>query len=126
MPYDLYDYVSASGRNEFKRWMDDLQKKELSKLKAKIDMLAQDGDELFPSLLTNTEEHSILKLRIKGNVHLRPLLCRGPVSMEIEYTLLHGAKEVGDEWEPSDAPRRAEGRRQEVIKDPDNRRMKHE
>lgn len=126
MLFTLYDYVNAQGKNEFKEWTENLQKTQRAKLNEKLDKLIKHGDELFPNMLTGTETPGILKLRIKGNVQLRPLLCKGPVDIDSEYTLLMGAKEIGGKWSPKNAPSTANDKKCEVVADPGNRRKKHE
>lgn len=126
MPFQLYDYVNHHGQNEFKDWTENLQKPHRAKLNEKLDKLALYGDTLYPHMLTDTDIPGIQKLRSKGNVQLRPLLCRGPVKIKHEYTLLMGAKEVGSKWQPKEAPSLAKGKKNEVIGDPSNRRTEHE
>lgn len=126
MLFNIYDYVNPQGENEFKIWTEEQQKAQRAKLNQKIDMLEQHGDELPPNLLTDSGTPGIKKLRIKGNVQLRPLLCKGPVDVHSEYTLLMGAMEKGDKWVPKAAPDIANDRKQAVIADPNNRRKKHE
>lgn len=84
------------------------------------------GDALHPEMLTGTSVAGIKKLRVKGNVQLRPLLCNGPINVEKEYTLLMGAKEIGSKWVPKSAPTLANTKKQAVINDPNDRRIKHE
>ena len=67
---------------------------------------------------------SIYKMVIHGDVMLRPLLCRGPIDPEIEYTLLLGAIERGGKL-PTGAPQQAEDNRLTVVNDP-SRRTSHE
>lgn len=126
MTYNLYDYVSLSGRNEFKKWTHSLQSGQRGKLAEKLDKLAQHGDDLYPQMLSGTPVPGIQKLRVHGNVQLRPLLCNGPIFNDKEYTLLMGAKEVGGIFVPTDAPNTAKNRKDQVIFDHDSRRIKHE
>jgi hypothetical protein len=88
MIFTLFDYTSENGKNDIKEWTGGLQKAERAKLNAKLDMLALKGHELFPQVLTDTPTPGIQKLRVKGKVQLRPMLCKGPVDKEKEYTLL--------------------------------------
>lgn len=125
MTYALFDYVDAHGRNDFADWTRDLQKTSRAKLNAKIDMLAKHGEELVPHLLTDTPIAGVRKLRVKGQVQLRPLLCRGPANNHMEYTFLLGAFERGDKFDPEDAPDTADVRRSTVANDL-RRRCKHE
>ena len=126
MTFELYDYCSADGTNEFKVWTENLQSTPRGKLNQKLDALKQHGDDLFPNMLTGTNTPGILKLRVKGNVQLRPMLCRGPINNGTEYTLLLGAIEVGGKLKPAGADAIANGLKTAVITAPDTRRKKHE
>lgn len=126
MPFDLYDYVNAAGENVFAHWTRTLEKKERAKLASKIDMLSQHGSTLFPEILTNTPTPGVLKLRVKGGVQLRPMLCYGPVDIQREFTFLLGAKEVGGKFVPARADALAADNKAEVVIDPGERRRPHE
>lgn len=130
MTFPLYDYVNESGENEFKSWTSQLQTKERAKLNEKLDKLTLHGDELYPQMLTGTSVAGIQKLRVHGQVQLRPLLCKGPLLnngvLEEAYTLLMGAKEVGSAWKPADAPQKANNKKQAVIESRGGRRQSHE
>lgn len=126
MPYSIFDYVNHQGQNEFKDWTTGLEKPQRIKLNEKLDKLMLYGDALHPEMLTGTSVAGIKKLRVKGNVQLRPLLCNGPINVEKEYTLLMGAKEIGSKWVPKSAPTLANTKKQAVINDPNDRRIKHE
>jgi len=123
--FALYDYKDENGNNDFKEWTKKLQKVERAKLNAKLDMLASKGSELFPHVLTDTPTPGIQKLRIKGKVQLRPMLCKGPINKEKEFTLLIGAKERGSCLVPDKADEKANDRKQIIIENP-NRRCLHE
>lgn len=127
MRFKIFDFVNKKGVNEFKKWSENLQKPQRAKLNEKIDKLAFYGDELMPQLLTDSGENGIKKLRITvHNVQLRPLLCNGPINNETEYTFLVGAKEIGDEWAPKDARKTARNNMDEIIANPEERRIEHE
>lgn len=126
MAFTLYDFLSESGNNEFKEWTENLQSKERAKLNEKLDKLQEHGDTLYPLMLTGTDVAGIQKLRVQGGVKLRPLLCKGPVDIASEYTLLMGAKEIGDKWVPKDAPKKANDKKAEVAANPLGRRKLHE
>lgn len=126
MAFLLYDYRNGLGLNQIKIWISSLEKKERVKLDQKLDMLHMHGGDLFPNTLSATNEPGILKLRIHGNVQLRPLLCRGPVQIDKEFTLLLGAKEVGSVLRPKNAEQTAVLRKGEVTLDPANRRVRNE
>ena len=126
MPYTLYDFVDLNETNEFRTWMDNLQPDQLGKLEQKLDMLTLHGEALVPHTLTDSPVPGIRKLRIHGNVQLRPLLCNGPIDHHNEYTLLFGAKEIGGRWSPRNAPSKAQERKDQVIQSPGERRKPHE
>lgn len=126
MPFLLYDFVSQNGINEIKAWTKTLQSTQRGKLRARLDMLQTHGEGLFPEILTGTDTPGILKLRIKGNVQLRPMLCRGPIEVDKEYTLLMGAIEVGGNLKPTNADATANSRKNKIKCDPEHRRIKHE
>ena len=77
-------------------------------------------------MLCGSETPGILKLRVKGNVQLRPMLCRGPIEIDKEFTLLLGACEVGGKLVPRDADAMADRLKHEVKRGPNRRRIKHE
>jgi hypothetical protein len=122
--YTIYDYVHPVEGNLVKTWSTGLQKKERAKLNAKLDALELHGPELIPGLLAPTGTPNILKLKVKGQVQLRPMLCEGP-GQESSYTLLMGAKEIAFEYEPVNAPERAADIRSDLLAHPE-RRVKHE
>lgn len=126
MKFKLFDYCNSAGGNEFKAWTQALQLVQRGKLNAKLDMLEMLGDGLLPVTLTGTDTPGILKLRIKGNVQLRPMLCKGPVDVDEEFSLLVGAIEVDSKLKPLNADVIADGRKKEIRRYPDNRRVKHE
>lgn len=71
-------------------------------------------------LLAGPIYKKIYKLVIHGDVMLRPMLCRGPISNEEEYTFLVGATETG--WRlPAGSKEQADQRRTIVINDPTRR-----
>jgi hypothetical protein len=122
--YALYDYVHPVEGNLVKTWSEGLQKKERAKLNMKLDALELHGPELIPNLLSPTGTPNIFKLKVRGQVQLRPMLCEGP-GQERAYTLLLGSKEIGDEYEPLNAPHKAADIRNDLLAHPE-RRVEHE
>ena len=125
MPFALYDYVTVDGSNPVLEWAQGLEVPQRAKLNAKLDMLAREGPNLRPQVLTGTDAPGIQKLRVKGNVQLRPLLCDGPAQVGEEFTLLAGAKEVGDVLRPAGVLDTAVSRKDEVVANPQTRRVEH-
>jgi len=128
MAWRLYDYLNQRGDNEVADWTRGLQKSDRARLNQKLDMLERYGiDGLPPKLVAGPlgGHRHIYKLRIDGSVAMRPMLCKGPIDMNREFTLLLGATERDRVLDPMDAPRRAEQRRTEIIANP-TRRCNHE
>lgn len=123
MPFTLYDYLNSKAENEFKTWTTQLQKVERGKLNARLDWLYIHGTELRPEILAGTGLGGIEKLKVKGQTQLRPLLCDGPISVGLEFTLLLGAREKGDKWSPKDAPHKALVNKQTVLKNHSRRKI---
>jgi len=125
MPFLLYDYVNAQDVNEFKKWTASLQKKEIARLNEKLDMLELTGLALLPLTLAATNVPGILKIKVHGQVQLRPLLCKGPIHDEEAFTLLAGAKERGFKLLPKGIEAEAKSRKAAVKNDPAKRRTAH-
>jgi len=125
MKYALFNYTDENNNNVIKKWAAELQKADRAKLNAKLDMLSLHGCKLFPHVLTDTPTAGIQKLRVKGGVQLRPMLCKGPINHEKEFTLLIGAKEIGSCFDPKKADQTANQRKQTIMNKP-NRRCPHE
>ncbi len=124
-PWKLYDYQKRNNVNIIAKWTHSLDKVSRVKLNQKLDLLEKNGPDLSPGLLAGPIFDHVYKLKVKGNVQLRPRLCKGPIDNKTEFTLLLGAKEVGDEPIPRDADVRAARNRGEILRDP-NRRCEHE
>jgi hypothetical protein len=67
----------------------------------------------------------IYKLRVHGDVMMRPMLCRGPHRIEREYTVLLGAIEKDRKLRPTDWKTTAAQHREIVHQQP-ARRCEHE
>jgi hypothetical protein len=126
----LWDFLSARGENVVLRWVKDerLTTRDRAALNQKLDRLRQMDFDLAigTKLLAGPieKQRHIYKLVIHGDVMLRPLLCRGPIDPQTEYTLLLGAIERGGKL-PRDAPPQADDNRLSVLDDP-SRRTPHE
>src|SRR5579864_8820893 len=99
MAWDVYEFLDNRDERVIVRWVRKarLQKKARILLDQKIDLLREHGPDLTPELLSPgpIDGGHIYKLKVRGPVMLRPLLCKGPFSMTAEYTLLQGAVERG-------------------------------
>ena len=117
MAWRLYDYQNRRGENEIAAWTRGLQKKDRARLNEKLDRLAEHGTGLLPKLLSGPIKghRHIYELKINGSVALRPLLCKGPEDMDGEFTILYGAFERDNRFDPADAPDRADDNREKLI-----------
>jgi len=126
----IYEYLNAQGRSAIGDWLIEgsISERDRGQLVAKMDMLALHGPELPPGLLAGPlkskrnrklQSHTY-KLIIHGDKMLRPMLCKGPIDMDREYTMLLGAIEVN--FQLDEDVEDAELRRTEIIADPLNRR----
>jgi hypothetical protein len=124
MAYAIYDYVNASGKNEFHEWLKHVDARQRAKLDSKIDMLEMSGAELPPNLLSPCDG-PIKKIKVQGNPKLRPRLCAGPIDTGTEYTLLVGATERDMKDVPANLVQVAKARREEILKFGNDRRCTH-
>jgi len=123
--FALFDYTDKNGNKTLKHGLSVCKKNQRARLNAKLDMLTEHGLELFPHVLTDTPTPGIQKLRVKGNVQLRPMLCKGPINNENEFTLLIGATESDSRFVPDKADEKASDRKKIIIENP-YRRCPHE
>jgi hypothetical protein len=93
MAYVLYDYADQRG-NRITEWAKGKPKIQLAKLNNRLDTLARAEPDLVTGLLHPAGHPGIWKIKIQGNPKLRPMLCRGPLNNDVEFTLLAGAVET--------------------------------
>jgi hypothetical protein len=119
----VFDYIDSQGRNVMLEWANRLpmQKTERAKLNSKIDLLERVGLDLAPGILADTGNRHIKKLRVRGKVQLRPMLCLGPIILDSEFTFLQGAIEKDYKLIPPDATDRAEENRSDLLAHPGKR-----
>ena len=122
---DVYDFIHVRQGNVIGKWVRELRGPDRARFKLKVRALSQiDYDRAIGTkLLQGPVYKHIYKLKIHGEIMMRPLLCRGPIDNDSEYTLLVGAREENFKLLPSSAPGEAGERRQQVIDDPANRRQ---
>jgi len=117
----LWDFVSPRGENVISRWAKDekLSTKDRAKLNQRLDRLVQVDFEQAKStkLLNGPLRKEIYKVKVHGQVMMRPLLCRGPFEKEAEYTLLLGAIEKNWKLEPSTCLEDADKNRTTLVAD---------
>lgn len=126
----IYEWVDATGHGVVTDW--DLQVAQRAKLDDKLQMLrraevdATGRVNLPQNLLAGPGVYgnaAIYKLKVKGNVALRPMLSLGPMNRDTEWTILARAEERDRRLLPPDAAGVAEMRRREIITDETKRRL---
>jgi hypothetical protein len=123
----LWDFLLERGDNAILEWVKDerLTARSRAMLNQKFDRLCQMDFQLAvgTKLLAGPIHKHVYKLVIHSDVMLRPMLCKGPINVDAEYTLLLGAVEKGGKL-PAGSKERAEGNRETILKDP-TRRCSH-
>jgi hypothetical protein len=123
--YVLWDFLEgARFENVILRWVQDerLTKRDRAALNNRIRRLAQTDYALAvqTKLLAGPIYKHVYKLVIHADRMLRPMLCRGPIDNETEYTFLLGAIEIN--WKlPRGSKEQAEGNREVVLSNADRR-----
>jgi hypothetical protein len=120
----IFDYLDDTGVNVITEWLSELQKPERARMDRKIDALHLNGSNLSSDLLSDSSDKNIKKIRVNGRVALRLFLCRGPIDVQSEFTLLIGVIEK-DRKVPTNTVPQAVERRKRVIAD-HKRRTLHE
>jgi len=122
--WEIYEFLDRRGERVIESWLSSerIQTKAIALLEEKIGKLKTAGLDLPPNLLAHMGG-SIYKLKVRADgVQLRPMLCRGPVNNDAEFTFLLGAVERGGKLDPSNAVALAEDNRRELIASPWRRR----
>lgn len=125
----IYEYLEGE-ESAIGVWLREqkIAERDRGQLVQKMDLLAKHGMDLPPGLLAGPikskkeprKQSHIYKLIVHGQRMLRPMLCRGPLDMDGEFTILIGAIEKDGKLDVD--AMEAEARRQEIIADPENRR----
>jgi hypothetical protein len=128
----IFEYLEGN-QSTIGVWLRDngIPERDRGQLMQKMDMLAKNGMDLPPGLLAGPikskrkpkEQSHIYKLIVHGQRMLRPMLCRGPIDMNGEFTFLIGAIEKNGVLDVDATD--AESRRQEVIAEPENKRRQN-
>ena len=106
MSWKIFDAVGRNNVSNIVIWIakERLTKRDIGQLNQKLDMLEQNGPDLPPGLLAGPIKSKrnkrlpshIYKLRIFTDRMLRPMLCKGPLDVAKEFTMLLGAIETGN------------------------------
>ena len=102
MAFSVYDFTDGDGNSVIVQWRNGLTNRSKAQFDNKLHLLQVSGSDLPPKLLAGPIKKTghIYKLVIHSDVMLRPMLCKGPVSMNSEFTLLVGAKEIQGKLTP--------------------------
>ena len=116
--WEIYEFLDSRKDGVITEWLrrEKIPKRSRALLDQKLDQLRLHGPDLPPNLLSSgpIDGGHILKLKVRADVMLRPLLCRGPFRKDQEFTLLRGAIERNGVLPDSDV-RAAEQNRIELI-----------
>lgn len=121
MAFALYDFTDTRNQSVIRTWIskERLTRRDIGQLNQKLDMLRVSGMGLQPKLLAGPIAKHIYKLKIHTDRTFRPMLCKGPFSMETEFTLLIGAIEVNFKLDTD--PSKAVLNREALLADKDRR-----
>jgi hypothetical protein len=123
----IYQYRDARGGWPIGDWYDQMNDRETARFDWCIWALSQNGPEEFGDSWCVLQRGGIRKVKIKGGRgtrQLRLMICKGPVNMRTELTLLLPAVEKDGKLDPENAVDRAIERMNEVKADPNGRRGK--
>src|SRR6267378_1613963 len=122
--YELYEFLTNRGRPIIHEWVkqERLTTRDRAALNLRFKRIRQVDFDLARGTLFNGPIYKhVYKCVIHGDVMLRPMLCRGPFDLEVDYTLLLGAIERN--WKlPKGAVEQAEQNRTTIIDFPRRRR----
>ena len=126
----LWEWIDGSGRGAVTDW--GLQVRQRARLDQKLEMLRKaeidsTGRVNLPQDLLAGPGYRgqkwIYKLKVHGNVQLRPMVTLGPINGDEEWTILVPAIEENRRLIPADAPQTATARRAEILIDEGRRRQ---
>lgn len=109
-------FKSSSGTNEIRKWLRALPEKDQAKIDARIRQLEILKTLREPYVKPLTGYAGLFEIKVfSGNVQYRPIGCYGPERRE--FTILFGAIEKGNRFEPRNAPDTAYARSQLIDKE---------
>lgn len=123
--WQIYDHIDARGHNVIEDWLDSLNPKARAKVHAKFIALRQYGGTLPTTMLSDTDVPRIKKLRSRGRINWRILVCKGPINEGSEFTAIDAVQEKDNEM-PAGSTARAARMRLEIEASPQIRRKAHD
>ena len=118
----LFEFVTSGGKGVISAWVKK-HPQHRGAMKARTDDLRKYGvgsEETLPWCCH--EGDGIYKLKVRAKPQFRPHLCKGPISIDSEATLLATAIEENFTLEPSDIMARSKQRRAEIEADQNRRK----
>ena len=121
----VYHFLSQRGVNVIREWLDKekVSSQQRGRFQSLINSLERGGPDLVPGFIHGPVAKDIYKAKVRGNkgqVQLRPRLCRGPIQ-KYEFTFLIGAIEKGGKDIPNHCNATAQENRRILIGDPTRR-----
>jgi len=129
MAWQLFDFYDLRGRNVTSDWLLSLDRVMRARMKSKLQSIRTFGGTGLPGMVTDTREPHIKEIVVNGQLALRLFLCRGPIDVRAQITLLGGGRERDSRYvtkKPHITPEDAETYRQQLFADPRSRRKPHE
>lgn len=130
MSWRVFDYCDLRDRNVFDDWLTCLDGSNRARIMSKLQAIHTYGGSGLPNMITDTTEPRIKELVLNTKqMALRVFLCRGPVDVRTEITLLGGGREKDVKYvttKPHITPNIAETYRQELFLNPSLRRKPHD
>jgi hypothetical protein len=125
LPWRIYCFLSERGANLIREWLDEerISSSQRATFQAKIDIFERAGPDMSPGFITTTPiAADIYKMKVKGQVQLRPMACKGPVDLDREYTILLGWIERDNRRVPNEVKAKAQQNRVILLSNPNRRR----
>lgn len=133
MAFDICVYVHNDGHVPFYEWVDKkVPKAQRIKLTRQLDRLHLNGEVLRNDPLADCGVNGLSKLKVRGNLQLRPLLCvfygdnYHINKNDLCYVFLVGAFEKDSKYVPDNAREIALNYKKNICDDYLNRKIKHE
>ena len=127
MSWIVYDFTDGNGASVIGEWIraEGLGKADVGAFKQKVFLLRQHGPDLPSGILAGPIYRNIHKFRVNTVERaLRPMVCRGPINNDGEFTFLLGAVEVNSKLQPGDAPQQADTNRTVLMEHTERRRVR--
>jgi len=121
----FWEWVDNRNRGVMSEALADLEKAQRIKVEERLDRIEELKTLSHESIKPWADNFSgpLKKIKIHGNVQVRPILVVGPIDKESEITFLLVAFEKDRKLIPANAAEIAEERLDQILKDPRRRRI---